>query len=188
MPSTLRAFIGAAIEPTPGIEQVLAALSRMGSTVRAVECDKLHLTLKFLGDVPRGQVRDIAAATVEIAKSTERMELRLIGLGAFPAVNRPSVVWVGLSPQEPLIALAGQLDQRLAALGFEPEGRPYRPHVTLARVKGRAPGTMQELILENEGTELGACVIGEITLFQSDLTPNGSAYSVLASAELRPSR
>lgn len=179
---TRRLFI--AIPVTADVSRVTTDLTDLGRSIRAVDASHLHLTLRFLGDTEEARIPQIEDAVRRTAPSQPPFRLTLQGLGAFPRAARPTVIWAGIVPPEPCLRLERELTRRLTTLGFEPETRAYRPHLTLARVKGRAPHGLPEFIDAHSETILAAISVTEISLIESTLTPSGPLYSVLASAPL----
>jgi len=184
MTATIRTFIGLRIAATDELQAVGADLGRLGRGVKVTPGDKLHLTLKFLGETPQNLVGEIAVALREAAASVPNHSIKFIGLGAFPHVARPAVVWAGVQPAGEIERLAAILDRLLEPLGFVPEARPFTPHLTLARVKGATPG-VGELVAANRMTAYGEATVEAVELFRSEPTPTGSRYTQLAKAELR---
>ena len=99
------------------------------------EPEDYHVTLKFLGDLPERRQPELIAAATPVAASTAPVLPGLESLGAFPGLYRPNVLWVGVSAGPDLADLAARLEEAMAVLGFPREGRPYRPHVTIARCR-----------------------------------------------------
>ncbi len=99
------------------------------------EPEDYHITLKFLGDLPEARQPELIAAATPIAASTAPFVPGLEVLGAFPGLHRPNVLWVGVSTGPEPADLASRLEEAMAALGFPREGRPYRPHITIARCR-----------------------------------------------------
>jgi RNA 2',3'-cyclic 3'-phosphodiesterase len=105
-----------------------------------VRLEKLHLTMKFLGDVHAEDVERLAVAAGGVAAGHRPFELTLGGVGAFPNFRRARVVWMGVESEPRLELLHHDLELACRDAGFEVEGRPFRPHITLARI--RAPLTL----------------------------------------------
>ena len=156
----------------------------MGQPVKTVSADNLHMTLKFLGDTDPTRIPKISNAVSEAVDGEKTFEGHIVGLGAFPRIQRPTVVWAGFENGEPLMRIAESLETKLCGLGFHPEQKPFHPHLTLARIKSKPPSELTELLNENQTTDFGAVCISSVELFQSELQPTGPRYSVLASAEL----
>jgi 2'-5' RNA ligase len=188
---TLRTFI--AVELTPPILDELADLqARMvedvpAGLVRWVRPAGIHLTLKFLGEVPVGQVDAIAAAMREACAPHGPFRLSIQGLGCFPNARRPRVVWVGVDePTGVLIALQRDVERALRPLGFRPEGRQFSPHLTLARVKGRDRDAVEALgeYVGRARVRVGEMAVAAVHLMRSELLPGGAVYTALAVAPL----
>ena len=187
----IRAFI--AIELPQEIKVQLRELQqrlKVGKeeAVKWVEPEAIHLTLKFLGNITWKKVEEISQAVSPVVKEVRPFALRPEGLGAFPNLRAPRVVWVGVGGDlEVLLTLQGRVDQALSLLGFERE-KGFSPHLTLGRVREKAPPRIRELL----GRELGELEVPGMTSFQvasvslmrSTLTPSGAIYSRLASFAL----
>ncbi|OAI52784.1 hypothetical protein AYO47_05960 [Planctomyces sp. SCGC AG-212-M04] len=183
--ATIRTFIGIPIPSTPALRGAQRRMDHFGRAVKATSPDNLHITLKFLGDTQRSQVDKIANVVRSATASIPAHEIELVGLGAFPNVNRPSVVWVGIRPTDHLKQIAAELDRLLEPFGFLPETRPFHPHLTLAYVKGPAPG-LGEMVQEGRDIPFGRAIVSAVDLYQSELTPSGSRYTSLAKVPLNP--
>jgi RNA 2',3'-cyclic 3'-phosphodiesterase len=179
----LRAFI--AIELPPDIRQ---ALAREQARIRAASTDArwtrpagIHLTLKFLGyisDQQEAQVKD----GLRRLGGFEAFTVRVQGFGFFPTAKRPRVFWAGLAAPPGLARLAAQIEGAMEHLGFPPEDRPFKPHLTLARFKTPRPQPKLEVIMAADGNlSLGAFEVSEFFLWESRLSPSGSEYRKIAS-------
>jgi 2'-5' RNA ligase len=143
--------------------------------------EQLHLTLRFIGEVDRHQVRDVDAALAAIHHP--RFEIALNSVGSFDRRGEPAALWAGVTPQEPLKALHKKVDQAVLRVGVEPDRRAYSPHITLARL-GRGAGSIQAL-LEAAGSLTGPPFpVDRFALFESRLTPEGAVYTTLESYRL----
>ncbi|MCK9262789.1 MAG: RNA 2',3'-cyclic phosphodiesterase [Deltaproteobacteria bacterium] len=153
---------------------VIADLSRKNDRVRWVKPAGMHLTLKFLGDIPEQVVVPLSAELGAVARDFAPLSLAVEGLGAFPNPRRPRVVWAGLSGDlEPLRKLASRVDKACASFGVKPEKRPFQAHITIGRLK--IP-TVVDLNKELRKKGFSAT---EIVLYQSELLPTGARYTVL---------
>jgi len=141
----------------------------------------MHLTLKFLGEIQPRDLSDIDEVLRKIAASASPTRARLRGMGSFPHLQRPRVIWIGIEPDDDhLAALHSSLDEALQQIGFPCERRGFRPHLTLGRVRSsRGRGSLVEAIGSNAGVDLGHLQIDELTLFESDLRPQGAIYTAL---------
>jgi len=148
---------------------------------------RLHLTLKFLGERGEREVQALRDAMAAVAGRHRELMLDLGGVGAFPTFRKARVVWFGVEQSPRFELLHHDVELAYGALGFEVEGRPFRPHLTLARVNERLD--------EQQAKELSRAarrvqyrtdvVIRSVDLMCSELGPGGSSYTVLASAPLR---
>jgi 2'-5' RNA ligase len=184
MPETLRGFIAINVPASPSLKDVLRTLAGLGRAVRPVAPDNLHLTLKFLGEISASQAKDVGRALHTVCCSCAPVAASLCGLGVFPHPDRPQVVWAGIDPPEPLVALARQIEEALETCGFPREERPFVPHVTIARIKARPPDTLRKLVLDHEATFFGPLRVSEVRLIQSVLGRDGPQYAPLDRAPL----
>jgi len=180
-----RGFISADFPPTSGILRILEQLRTSGASLKVVTPDRLHVTLKFLGDTEEGSLPEIVTTVRAACRGVGPVPVRLHGTGAFPNASRMTVLWIGLEGAEPLAAIARTLDASLAALGFPPERRPWSPHLTLARVKGgRNLDRVRQIVRAHEGEPFGDFVVTAVRLKKSLLTPQGPVYSTLEEVAL----
>ncbi|HEX9566256.1 MAG TPA: RNA 2',3'-cyclic phosphodiesterase [Thermoplasmata archaeon] len=180
---TFRGFIAVDIPPSPSLEGFAEQLRSASASLKVVSTDQLHLTVKFLGDTEEGLVPEIATAIQETCADVRRFPITVRGTGAFPSLTRMNVVWVGVEGAEPIGGIAADLDVSLESLGFEAERRPWKAHVTLARVKGHRDLDRVRSILETRRDEIfGSHRVDRIHLKKSVLTPGGAQYSVVATA------
>ncbi|NPA49541.1 MAG: RNA 2',3'-cyclic phosphodiesterase [Thermodesulfobacteria bacterium] len=168
-------------ERLAGIQKELA---KTGADVRWVRPEGIHLTLKFLGEVPENLIDKIAEAAQEAVRESglKALHLGVKGLGSFPPHRAPRVIWTGLSGDLKELALLQRLlEEKLAHLGFEPEKRPFVPHLTLGRVKStrKKEALLKEISLrrEEEIVPERHFVVSEIVLYRSTLHPRGAIYT-----------
>jgi 2'-5' RNA ligase len=154
--------------------------------IRWVHPEGIHLTLKFFGDISLQDVENISEVIGKRAAAGPRFDLEIRGLGAFPDVARPRIIWLGIAGQlGPLFSLQKDLEEELHLLGFPKEERPFRAHLTVGRVK--IPKGIAGLVpaVEAAGNlTTGTFTVGEIVLFRSNLTPRGAIYTKLATFPL----
>jgi RNA 2',3'-cyclic 3'-phosphodiesterase len=129
----------------------IAPLRDAAPSMTWVATARLHLTMRFLGETDPGLVESLSDAATRIAQGFDAFPLRLAGVDAFPNLRDPRVVWVGVDPEPRLELMQHDLELSLAALGYEPEGRPFRPHVTVARSRRR--GNADELEALRSGAD-----------------------------------
>jgi 2'-5' RNA ligase len=166
------------------IAKLLSHLRELGWPLRLVHDHGVHLTMKFFGEVPPGRLEVIEEAVRGAVPGTGDLELQLGGIGAFPSENRPRIIWVGLDAPAGLELLQDRLERRAEAIGFPPEGSPFRPHVTLARVREGhrlPPGALEHL--DGEYAPVGF-VASELVLYESVLGRGGPRYEPRLTLEL----
>jgi len=174
----VRAFVALEI-PGDVVNSLVHAqeeLHATGADVKLVERENLHLNLKFLGELRDEEVAEAKSRLRRL--SLKGADVAVRGVGAFPTSARPRVIWAGIAPEdEPLvIPMAREVISALEGIG-ERDERPFRPHITLARVRsGRNMRDLAEVLRQIEGIEFGTATLREIKLKSSTLTPNGPIY------------
>ena len=185
----IRAFI--AITPPETLQQALAnaqgALQRLSLPFRWVKPAQVHLTLKFLGDIAPEAIDPIAQAMQHAVTTLTPFTLSIQGIGCFPNLARPRVLWMGIhAPHDMLLQLHQRLETKLAALGFAPEERPFRPHLTLARGQQRVSGRHLATVLHAYHDQpFGDMLVDQVQLMQSQLHRDGAVYTMLRSVILQ---
>jgi len=183
----MRVFV--AIPLSPECRDTLGAMQRAlretGADVRWVPLPSIHLTLKFLGETDPAAVPALDRGLVREAGTLPPFRIRLGGLGAFPHPGRPRVVWCGLDGETGALDL---LQRRVEAVcvrvGFPPEERPFRPHLTLGRVTGkRNLSLLVDCIKMGSDLEATLCV-DRFHIYRSVLKPQGAVYTTLATISL----
>jgi len=185
MSQSFRSFVAVPITATREIREVIEQLGKMGRPLKPVDPDNLHITLTFIGDTPHDWRQPISEALDSLCSDHAAGKFALRGLGVFPRLERPTVCWAGIEGGEFLGEWKRHLDEQLVPLGFTREQRPYRPHLTLARVTKRPPDEFRSLIEANTATEYGSRKAGEVVWFRSDLTPAGPVYKPIHRVKLR---
>lgn len=190
--SMLRLFI--AVEIPAEIQQKVyketSNLRRsLESLVRWVPAENLHLTLKFLGDVAPSNVEFLMQMLRQEAEAVPCFNMQLTGLGSFPSLKRPRVIYIGIQAPAALDSLQHGIESASRRLGYESEERSFSAHLTLGRVKQNANSTDQQKIRRAiESTQvdlLGSARVDSVHLFKSELKPSGSVYTRLHSASLK---
>ncbi len=176
----MRAFVALEISE-PNVLDALVAfqqeLSRTGSDLKLVERENLHFTVKFLGEISKSQAKEADAKLKGLRLSSAQVEVR--GVGAFPSIGRPNVVWVGVpESQEGLVAQVAQSAiGALEGIG-ETDRRPFRAHATLARLRSRTESKeLTTLLTANSDRTFGSLTLRQLKLKSSVLSPSGPTYS-----------
>jgi 2'-5' RNA ligase len=191
-PEQIRSFVAIELPPEAkeGLVRLRGRLERdEHKFVKWVDPAGIHLTLKFLGNIPFKRVAEITKAIEEVARATAPFHLEISGLGAFPSVKQIRVFWVGIGGEvDKLSQLQQDIDSALAALGFAKEERSFVPHLTLARMReGASPlerrifGELVSSVLFEDKYHIK---VESISLMRSQLTPSGAIYTCLSSVGL----
>ncbi len=179
MVDILRTFVAVKIEPAPKLLQILKDLKNIlsGEPVKWVEPGNLHLTLKFLGDILPSQVDEIGEELNQVSKMFSSFSFELEGLDYFKNKGMPRVLFANIKEGEILQQLAAEIDNRLAKLGFETETRPFKPHLTLARIKFlNNKKAFYQAVEKSRETFFQTVTINEIIFYRSVLKPEKTEY------------
>lgn len=176
----MRSFIGVPLPPLPDLATLLGELQSSGADLKAVRADQLHLTLKFLGEVPEDNVERLRAVLRGIPFPAP-FPLVLEDVGAFPDWRKLNVLWAGvLDPTGAFGRAFMEVEKSFGALGFEPEGRAFHPHLTLARKRSDRGRDSAKQVLERwRGHRFGEATVSTIRFYESTLTPQGPVYQPL---------
>lgn len=186
LPDTIRTFIAADIPIPTGVRKVAKELAALTGGEPWRSRATLHLTLKFLGNTPPAAVEPITRLLQSAARQVAPCSLQLHGVGSFSQASRSAVIWIGVRQADSLIALASDLDERLATLGYARERRPFVPHITLHRLRSVRGAGLAEWLARHAAEDYGTIEIREIIFYRSELQPGGSRYTPLAQAPLGP--
>ena len=179
----MRLFVALDIpaEVRQAIGEMIARLRDVARGARWVRAEGVHLTLKFIGEIPAERVASIEAE-LRGANVVAPVEVRFRGAGFFPNERHPRVFWAGVEASPNLAELARDVDQRLSHLGIAAETREFRPHLTLARFESEdGLPRLREEIKKLEPFDFGSMRASEFYLFQSELGRGGAKYTKLAS-------
>ncbi len=191
---TLRTFVALPLSES-GHERLGALQQKLIRTlpdghIRWVPPGNIHLTLFFLGDVRVDRIPAIQEALTVVARNVLPFTCEVAGLGAFPNTSRPRVIWVGLEESTGRLELLHTaVNEALTQLGFEPDRRPFHPHLTLGRVRrGRARSVVRRIGEGLAEMQVGAVTaehVEQMLLFRSDLGPSGAVYTALHTFPLK---
>ncbi len=188
MKSTLRAFVAVPIPDsvTVFIRQVQARLQSSGMNIRWVAANKIHLTLKFLGQIDPSRVPGVATTMDAVAGSIPPFLLGAGGPGMFPNHRRARVLWVGLDGNiERLMAIQAALESGLGPVGFREETRPFHPHLTIGRSRRRLDAETLGASLESmKDVASDSFRVERLVLYKSMLSPAGAEYARLHTSYL----
>ena len=183
---TIRSFLAVniSLETARSIAEKLPSLmerfDQAGMEVRWVPPQNMHVTLHFLGNITEPMVRAVADNIEQVTKSFPQVELEASGLGVFPSVQEPRVLWVGIhSKDDQLKLLHDKLAIVLEETGFKMDGNAFRAHVTIGRIKKAEPAALEEILAAEGDTGFGTSSPKELVCYRSDLHKKGADYHLL---------
>ena len=186
----IRSFI--AIDLPPAFLEAIGSLQdelKVGTKgIRWVRSGNIHLTLKFLGDVPEGLLDELGDILASVCKGHAPFELSMGKLGGFPNIERPRVIWLGLVGElEKLDVLKQEIEKGCSSAGLPREKRSFHPHLTLGRVKDwrKASATLADLFSRTKAVTADTFTVNAVHLYRSDLTRDGAVYTKLKSFPLK---
>lgn len=184
----LRLFVAVEVdeEVRKNLAEFQALLKEAGSDVRWVDVQNIHITLKFLGYVEEVNLPRVKEIIKKAVTGVGPFGVRFEGVGAFPRLERPRVVFVAMEdPAEGLSKINSQLEEGFVELGIEKEGRDYEPHLTIGRVKSsRNLEPLVKLLRHYTKQAFGQERVSRVVLMQSELSPEGPTYTELDSFTL----
>lgn len=183
----VRTFIAIEIENKETLHKLIEIREQLVSTgadVKPVEDENIHLTLRFIGEIPIGLVKILCNDLSSIKYNKFRMMIK--GIGAFPSLNKPRVVWAGITEGgDRLGELHRHVETIIKRLGLPPDREEFIPHITLLRVKsGRNIDKLVRVVITLQDHDFGYSDVTRLFLKKSTLTPSGPIYSNLCWVEL----
>jgi 2'-5' RNA ligase len=180
--ATRRHFV--AIDAPPAVSESLAALAAPIPGFKWTRPETLHLTLRFIGDTPSGEV-DALATRLRAIRDIAPFVLTIGGVGVFPHRGSAQVVWVGLELAHPrLHQLRQRVDDTILAAGLAPDMRSFHPHFTLARCAGATPGAVRDFVHTHATFQGPTFVADRFHLFESRLLPDGAEHTIIETFSL----
>ncbi len=165
------------------METVQKSMKGMPGKIKWVEPEKIHLTIKFVGDTDTEKVESLYKA-VDKLSLPQPFQITLSETGMFPGPGRPRILWVGIQESQSLQSIAKQVDDKFTIHGIKKEKRDFHPHLTVGRVKGRGlpDETVKTFLNINVPNE--TMQVDSIVCYRSDLTPQGAEYTALHTTQL----
>lgn len=187
MSEILRTFIAIEIENSEVLRkliQVRNTLLASGADIKPVEDENIHLTLRFIGEIPAGLVGMICSEITGLRY--EKFKIHVKGIGAFPSFNRPRVIWAGVEDgSDKVINIHKQVEKIIRRLGIPPEREEFTPHITIARVKSmRGLEALIKTLNQLINVEFGYSDVTRVYVKKSVLTPSGPIYSNICQVDL----
>ncbi len=189
MEQSIRTFISIELdeETHSELSSLLSALAESDADVKWVAPEVIHLTLKFLGYIDEAKVKEVQEILSAVVKNFKPFALTLKGIGAFPKLDYPRVIWAGVNEGKSETELiAKELEDKLEKIDIPKEDREFHPHITLGRVK--SPKNKDKLKSIIEITKFEPCSkinVDHLTLFKSQLSANGPTYTPLFIAKMQ---
>ncbi len=188
MNQTIRAFIAFPLPEliTTRICDIQERLKSYRLPVRWVKPENVHLTLKFLGEISLSTIDGIAEVIEDTVRDFSPLILFTKGLGVFPGIKKPRVIWIGISGDiKPLSEIQANLETNLEIKGFAKENRPFKSHLTLGRVKDDIhPENLIDILRSFSDFSSEPFEAGELVLYKSELNPSGALYTKLQTVYL----
>lgn len=168
------------------IEEIQRDLMISRADVRWVNPGNIHVTLKFFGNIEESRIDPIVKSIEELIHSTSAFRLWVRGMGAFPYLKNPRVIWMGLVDEHNILGpFQNRMEALLENIGFERESRAFQPHLTLGRAKSnRGREELVGRLEKYREEEFGALMVERVILFKSELRPSGSIYTPLKEVRL----
>jgi 2'-5' RNA ligase len=185
----MRIFVAIELPVTiaESIGQIQAELKQLlpPNSVRWMRPNRIHLTLKFIGEVASNTLEEYRSALVEGVGGVKGFPVQIAGFGCFPNIRRPRVLWLGVEERSgSLDKMQATIEERVEQLGISRDNRPFKPHLTLGRVKRQDSRLARELREFTPGS-IGSFEVREITLFRSELRSTGVVYTSLAKVVIK---
>jgi 2'-5' RNA ligase len=187
MAESIRTFVAVDVPQQIKMEldKLIGELRPLAPDIRWVKAANLHLTLRFLGDIPVSSVKGLAAEIAANVAEFGSFDLSLSGIGGFPNLHKPRVIWLGGGDgQKPLYDLAARVEKACDDCGFGKADKPFSSHLTIGRVK--FPHGNERLVSHIETLKFVSPIfpVEEVVIFKSDLMPSGPRYTRLESIRL----
>lgn len=171
----VRTFISIPVPNTAGLEPLVRDLK----TVRGVKVSpvkNIHITLKFLGDVPEERLEEVDAIVKDAVRGVKPGRITVKGFGAFPNTRNPRVLWAGLDTDLPLAEISERIGKGLSRVGLPYDEKPFKPHITVGRVDGKAELT--NMFGKYKTTEFTTFVCPSVMVMKSELRPTGAVHTI----------
>lgn len=184
----MRVFVAVEIEDSSVLSKLISIKREVescgGRAVKPVEDQNIHLTIRFIGEVPESYIPRIQEC-VDMMGTAKRFSMTIAGIGAFPNPARPRVIWAGVVEGiKELKELRAVADDCLRGIA-QPDRHGFSPHITLARVKGRVGPCLRDIIERHADTVVGVTPVTKVVLKQSRLTPKGPIYTDIYAVDLK---
>jgi len=188
---TIRSFIAIKLpdDIRRSVAEMIAELRKSEADVKWVPAEKIHITLKFLGNTDDSLIPMIKKRISKKLSHFNVFYIKIVGVGCFPSERRPRVLWIGIENSEELKCIQKDIDTEVAGLGFALEERPFSPHLTIGRVRSqKGIAEMLGRFARFRSVDFGAITVKSIHIMKSELKPAGAEYSSVAEIPLGTGR
>lgn len=172
----IRVFISIEIPDKTSLDGPLSYLGGIKG-VRTSPAEQIHITLRFIGDIDESKVDTVEDCVRRAVSGIGPFNIKVSGAGAFPKRERPSVVWIGASPQREMAAIADRIGDNLRRAGIDFDGKPFKSHITVGRCRG--PADLSGFFERFSGSDFTEFQCDEILVMRSVLGPSGAKHTVL---------
>lgn len=181
MVDLIRTFIAVDLpeEVKEGLKEIIEKYRGLNGA-NWIKAEGAHITIKFIGEIGRDVVEGLAFEVENIVKGINPFNVRLEGMGVFPSISKPRVLWVGVRDEKfQLRNLHHMIDEEVRKVGIKREEKNYLPHLTIARMKGTEEKDIKPILEEYNNKRLWEFQAKYITIFKSTLHPDGAIYQKL---------
>ena len=191
MKNQVRAFIAVDLSASvrSSVVKLIKSIEPHLDGTKWVSTENLHVTLKFLGDVPLNELPALIKAIQKGTEQVDAFDLEFLGCGAFPNLTAPKTIWIGCDQgADDLTFLASRIEDELFTLGYPKESRKFSPHLTIGRVRKSSAASvlsLTEFFTVQKQKPFGSCGVDEVVIYSSELTRQGPIYDVLATVPLK---
>jgi 2'-5' RNA ligase len=183
-----RLFIAIKINDSPEVKSMFEFIMKSlnSERIKWVELWNLHLTLIFLGDTEEEKIDEIKAAIDNLTTRFAQFQMTIKSAGVFKNFVTPTVIWLGIEPNQVLEEIKKGLDENLNKIGYSLDTKKFKPHLTIGRSKFIKDKSNLEDIIDNlQGKEISVQHVDKIILYESTLTQNGPIYKAVHTSQLQ---
>lgn len=178
----VRTFISLPVPANENIVQLLNEL-KCSKNIKVASENNIHVTLCFIGDIDEKKIEIIKECVNRSVIEINSSSIELKGLGAFPNIKDPKIVWVGLRSDIPLKKISDSIGRELDAVNIEHDHKPFKPHITLGRISGHSDISIT--LKKYADMPFGAIYCDRVLIMKSELLPSGARYTILDSIKLQ---
>ena len=183
-----RIFIAIKVDPSNNLAGIMSALKSelKNERIKWTDPENIHITLLFLGDTEEAKIGEITTILKERCSGTGEFELIIKGLGVFKNLNDPTVIWTGIVPSKKLDQLNESIVNGVRNIGIKVDIRPFKPHITLGRIKSlKSKPVLKRFLEDYQEKEIQKIAVKEIILYESKLFQTGPKYNAIGVFSLK---